>query len=94
MAFGHFLLGAHNFVVMALGFCVKWSLVRVVSIQDKSYTLISKSLCAKNVGLGRQSIVTLISNNYPFHRGFLTHNSNTYKWGKNQTKRESLVKHF
>ena len=23
-AFGHFLLGSHNFVVMALGSCVKW----------------------------------------------------------------------
>ena len=27
MAFGHFLLGSHNFMVMALGLCVKWPLV-------------------------------------------------------------------
>ena len=25
--FGHFLLGSHNFMVMALGPCVKWPLV-------------------------------------------------------------------
>jgi hypothetical protein len=24
MAFGHFLLGSHNFMVTALGSCVKW----------------------------------------------------------------------
>ena len=24
MAFGYFLLGSHNFMVMALGSCVKW----------------------------------------------------------------------
>ena len=27
MAFGHFLLGAHNFMAMALGSCAKWPLV-------------------------------------------------------------------
>ena len=27
MAFGHFLLGSHDFMVKALGSCVKWSLV-------------------------------------------------------------------
>ena len=27
MAFGHFLLGSHNFMVTALGLCVKWPLV-------------------------------------------------------------------
>ena len=26
MAFGHFLLGSHNFMVTALGSCVKWPL--------------------------------------------------------------------
>jgi hypothetical protein len=26
MAFGHFLLGSHNFIVTALGSCVKWPL--------------------------------------------------------------------
>jgi hypothetical protein len=25
MAFGHFLLGSHSFMVTALGSCVKWS---------------------------------------------------------------------
>jgi hypothetical protein len=28
MAFGHFLLGSHNLLVMALGSCVKWPLVQ------------------------------------------------------------------
>jgi hypothetical protein len=92
MASGHFRLSTHNFMVTALGLCVKWSLVRVVSIQDKPYTLISKSLCTKKVGLGGQSIVTLISNNYPFHRGFLTHNSNTYKWGGGESKKKERKK--
>ena len=27
MAFGHFLLGSHNFMVTALGSCVKWPYV-------------------------------------------------------------------
>ena len=27
MAFGQFLLGSHNFMVMGLGSCVKWLLV-------------------------------------------------------------------
>ena len=27
MVFGHFLLGSHNFTVMALGLCVKWPLL-------------------------------------------------------------------
>ena len=31
-AFGHFLLGSHNFMVMALGSCVKWPLVLAWSI--------------------------------------------------------------
>ena len=26
MAFGHFLLGSHNFIVTTLGSCVKWPL--------------------------------------------------------------------
>ena len=30
-AFGHFLLGSHNFMVTALGSCVKWPLVKWVS---------------------------------------------------------------
>ena len=30
MAFEHFLLGSHNFLVTALGSCMKWPLVKVV----------------------------------------------------------------
>ena len=29
MAFGHFVLGSHNVMVMALGSCVKWPLARL-----------------------------------------------------------------
>ena len=29
MAFGHFHLGSHNFMVTALGSCVKWPLVKI-----------------------------------------------------------------
>ena len=32
MAFGHFLLGPHNIMVTALGSCVKWPLVWILSI--------------------------------------------------------------
>jgi hypothetical protein len=35
MAFGHFLLGSHNFMITTLGSCVKWALL---------YTSISLSL--------------------------------------------------
>ena len=34
-AFGHFLLGSHNFMVMALGSCVRWLLVVIFSVDDK-----------------------------------------------------------
>ena len=29
MPFGHFLLGSHNFMVTALGSCVKWPLAAI-----------------------------------------------------------------
>ena len=37
MAFGHFLLGSHNFMVTALGSCVKWPLYNKLTIPFKSY---------------------------------------------------------
>ena len=50
MAFGHFLLGPHNFMVMALGPCVKWPSIL-------SYTLILLR-CAVEY--------SIINNNYLF----------------------------
>ena len=33
MAFGHFLLGSHKFMVTAFGSCVKWPLERVEEVE-------------------------------------------------------------
>ena len=36
-AFGHFLLGSHNFMVMALGSCVKWPLICLWWYRSQSF---------------------------------------------------------
>ena len=49
MAFGHFLLGSHNFMVMALGSCVKWPQVSNSRPQPQCpYTHDNPSLGASN----------------------------------------------
>jgi hypothetical protein len=53
MAFGHILLGSHNFMVTALGSCVKWPLVCPTSHETtptfKTKTIVS--LCFKFYGV-------------------------------------------
>ena len=49
MAFGHFLLGSHNFLVMALGSCVKWPLYKFTShIHDRKRPMNPGMLPIKN----------------------------------------------
>jgi hypothetical protein len=36
MAFGHFLLGTHNSIVMACGLCVKWPLGPVYTVEKST----------------------------------------------------------
>ena len=37
MAFGHFLLGSHNVMVMALGSCVKWPLLMMICLNLETW---------------------------------------------------------
>jgi hypothetical protein len=39
-AFGHFLLGSHNFTVTAFGLCVKWPLVKIFHVWGPTWTWI------------------------------------------------------
>ena len=62
MAFGHFLLGSHNFTVTALGLCVKWSLVHV-SPYLHSYSLLHADL-QSNIGSYKIGACIVINNKH------------------------------
>ena len=49
MAFGHYLLGSHNFMVTALDSCVKWPLVVPVQLSTPT-RLLQPGLCRSRMG--------------------------------------------